>query len=90
MKRATVMSITEARANLLTVAERFERPKAAPIEVTKRGKPIMMLVPVDTYEAMAETLEIFADEKMVAGIRQGLEDIAAGRTIPWEQAKVRL
>jgi prevent-host-death family protein len=90
MKRPGAMTLTEARSHLLEVAERFERPSAAPVEVTKRGKPIMMLVPAKTYEAMRETLEILAGEETAAGIRRGLADLDAGRTIPWEKVREKL
>lgn len=84
------MTITEARANLLDVATQFEDPSAQPVEVTKRGKPVMTLVPTATYEALLETVEILADDEAMAGIRRGLADIEAGKTIPLETLRRKL
>jgi prevent-host-death family protein len=85
------MSLTDARSKLLDVANRFENTTdPTPIKVTKHSKPVMVLVPAETYESMVETLEILADEETMASLRRGLADAEAGRTIPWEEAKRRL
>jgi PHD/YefM family antitoxin component YafN of YafNO toxin-antitoxin module len=81
MKHATAMTLTEARTNLLDVAASFERPKAKPIDVTKRGKRVMMLVPAETFDTMVETLEVLADKEAMTAIRRGRADIRAGRTV---------
>ena len=55
------------------VADRREH-----ITVTRHGRPAAVLVPVDEYEALEETAEILSDEDLLAVIRRGLEDLAAG------------
>jgi prevent-host-death family protein len=94
---AAAMTLTDARTNLLDVATSFEKPSARPVQVTKRGKHVMTLVPAEKYEAMEEkyeameeTLAILVDDKAMAGIRRGLADLKAGRTIPWETARRKL
>lgn len=37
--------------------------------------------------AIVETLDILGDEELMADLRQGIEEIAAGGGIPWEQAR---
>ena len=55
--------------------------------VTKRGKPVVVMLSVDDYEALVETLDILADPKAMAGLRKGEADIRKGRTRSWAQIK---
>ena len=42
-------------------------------------KPVIV-VPLEEWEAIQDTLEIMSDPELVADIRQGMKDIAEGRT----------
>lgn len=53
--------------------------------VTRRGRPILAILPIEEYEAMVETLEVLSDEETMQLIRQGLEDIEKGKLIPMEE-----
>ena len=55
------------------VADRREH-----VTMTRRGRPAAVLVPVDEYEALAETAEILSDEDTLAAMRRGLYDVVAG------------
>ena len=55
--------------------------------ITKRGKPVVVMLSVEDYEAVMETLDILADPKAMAGIRKGEEDIRRGRTRSWREIK---
>ena len=55
--------------------------------VTKRGKPVVVMLSMDDYESLMETLDILADPKAVAGIRQGEKDIRNGKTRSWKEIK---
>jgi len=44
----------------------------------------------EKVEALQETLEIVQDEEMMKAFREGVEDIKAGRTTPWEEVKKEL
>jgi predicted transcriptional regulator len=64
----------------------------------------MTILPAHTYKALQkviekleaevdgllETLEILRDEETKASFRRGVEDIEAGRVIPWEEVKKEL
>lgn len=41
-------------------------------------------------ESTIETLEIMGDENLIASLRQSIQEVAAGKTIPWEQVKKEL
>jgi antitoxin YefM len=47
--------------------------------VTKRGKPAALLMSVEDYESLLETLDILADTDLRDKIRQAEEDVRNGR-----------
>lgn len=78
--------ITEARHELTSLPERLAAKPGA-VAVTRRGKPVLAIMPWDLYESIVETLEIMGDKDLMAAIRQGIKEIEEGKTIPWEQVK---
>lgn len=55
--------------------------------VTKRGKPVVVMLSIEDYEALMESLDILADPEAVKGIRQGEADLKAGRKRSWKAVK---
>ncbi|MBI3668106.1 MAG: type II toxin-antitoxin system Phd/YefM family antitoxin [Acidobacteria bacterium] len=88
---ANTMPIIEARSKLTSLPERLQRePEAGALAVTRRGRPVLAVMSWELYESIVETLEILGDEKMMAVLRQGIQEAAAGKHIPWEKAKRKL
>ncbi len=58
--------------------------------VTRRGKPVVVMMSIEDYESLMETLEILADPKAMADLRRGEEDIRKGRTHAWKDVKKSL
>lgn len=84
------MTLTEARNQLLKVAEEMERSPDEVVEVTKRGKRVMTLLSANVYAAIVETLEVVEDEKAFAKLRRAMVEIEEGRGIPWSVARRKL
>jgi PHD/YefM family antitoxin component YafN of YafNO toxin-antitoxin module len=85
------LSITEAREQLTRLPERFaEHPELGAVALTRRGEPVMAIMPWELYEAITETLEILGDAEQTALLRQSIEDLAAGRTRAWDDIKAEL
>jgi prevent-host-death family protein len=85
------LSITQLRSQLLELADELNRSAAAgPVTVTKRGKPVLALLPWKLYESLTETLDILGDESLMRSLRQSLKEARAGKTIPWEKVKRNL
>ncbi len=84
------MTLTEARNQLLKVAEEMERRPDQVIEVVKRGKKVMTLLSAEVYEAIVETLEVIGDEAAFAKLRRALREIEAGKGMSWSDAKEKL
>ena len=83
------MPIVEARKKLTSLPEKLASDPGA-VTVTRRGKPVLAILPWDLYESIVETMEILGDEKLMADLRRSIREIAAGKIIPWERAKKRL
>lgn len=87
---AKTMTITSARQRLMGLAEEFQRGETRSVAITRRGEPVLALMPWELYESILETLEILGDEKMMAAIRRSIEDIREGRGYTSEEMRRRL
>jgi len=58
--------------------------------VTKRGRPVMMLISPEDYESLIETIEILQDRSALRRIRKAREDARSGKTISLEALRKRL
>ena len=80
------VSLRELRPELPKIIARIDG-KLDRYVVTKRGKPVVVMLSVEDYEALVETLDILAEPKAMAGLRKGEEDIRRGRTRSWAEIK---
>lgn len=82
------LSIMEARAKLTALPEEFERnPETGAITVTRRGKPVLAVMPWELYDSLVETIEILGDPELMKALRKSLQDARKGRT--YTTAEVR-
>ena len=81
--------ITEARHELASMSDKLSETHET-VTVTRRGKPVLAILPWEEYEALVETLDIMADEDLTAALRQGVKEMKQGKLIPWERAKRKL
>lgn len=49
--------------------------------ITKRGKPVAMMISIDDYESILETIEILSDKQAIQRIKCSKKEIAKGETI---------
>ncbi len=80
------MPMVEAREELTSLPERLSQTHET-VTVTRRGKPVLAILPWEDYDALVETLEILSDESLMATLRQGIKEAKAGKGIPWSKAK---
>lgn len=86
-----IMSIIEARSKLTRLPELLHRDtETDAVEVTRRGKPVLAVMPWELYEALVETLEVLSDEKLMKALRKGVREIRQGKGIPWKRARQEL
>lgn len=83
------LPITEIRANLTTFVDKAKRLLDEYV-ITVNGKPTAVLMSVEEYESLKETLEIMSDPGLISAIKEGEEDIRKGRVQDWENVKKEL
>lgn len=81
--------IGKVRDELTSLPEQLAE-KRATVAVTRRGKPVLAVMPWEVYESVIETLEIMGDEELITSLRRSIQELAEGKTIPWEQVKKEL
>ena len=55
-----------------------------PVFITKNGKGDLAVMSIETYEALTARFDLYAK------LQEGLDDVAAGRTRPWEDVRKEL
>ena len=80
----SIVTLSDAKTHLARllseVTEMGER-----VLITRSGRPAGMLVSVDEYEGLLETLEILADADMADAVRRGLDEIERGDILSHEE-----
>ncbi len=85
------LSMMEARAKLTGLPEEFERsPETGAVTITRRGKPVLAVMPWALYDSITETFEILSDEKLMKALRKSLREARKGRTYSTAEVKKRL
>jgi PHD/YefM family antitoxin component YafN of YafNO toxin-antitoxin module len=81
----------EARKQLTSLPETLMHDGQVDVlEITRRGKPVLAVMPWDLYEAVSETLEVMADKELMAQLRQSIQEMDSGKLISWQDAKQEL
>lgn len=85
------LPIMEARKQLASLPETLRHDgQIDMMEITRRGKPVLAVLPWDLYEAIIETLDVMGDKELIVQLRQSIREMEAGTTTPWEDAKREL
>lgn len=85
----TTLPITKAREELASLVDNAQK-KLQEYVITVNGTPAAILMSIDEYESLQETLDILSDKKLMKDIREAEKEIEEGKGIPWEQAKKEL
>ena len=74
---ARILPISEVKARLPElVADVLEREEE--VIVTRNGRPAAMLINVDEFERLKETLDVLSDPDLMAQIRESERQLAKG------------
>jgi prevent-host-death family protein len=84
------LTISEARKALLDLPEKLARTSERAVTITRRGRPVLAILPWEFYESIVETLDILGDPEMVRALRESLDDLERGRVVSNAEAKKRL
>lgn len=78
------LPLSEAKTHLARLLSRVEEA-GEQFVITRSGRPAGVLMSVDEYEGLLETLEILADADLMKSIRRGLDDLEKGCTVGHEE-----
>jgi antitoxin YefM len=78
--------ITTARHELTSLPELLEKDPGA-VAITRRGKPVLAVLPWEMYETLLETLEVMGDAELMETLRRSLQELEQGQAISWEEAE---
>ncbi len=76
----TTLPLSEAKTHLARLLAQVE-DVGEQFVITRSGRPAGVLLSVEEYEGLLETLEILADAALMKSIRRGLDDLEKGRTV---------
>ena len=85
----TNISIKDLRPQLPKVVEDIDK-RFARVVVTKRGKPVVMMLSVDDYESMVETMSILSDKSGLERIKKGVRQAKSGKTVSLDDFRRRI
>lgn len=77
------LPISEARSSFKALVDKASRTLARFI-ITRNGKPGAVLIAHSEYESWQETLEVLASDEELEGIKEGVADLRAGRSMSFE------
>jgi prevent-host-death family protein len=83
---ATVSS-GQVRGGLSKLIDRV-RQRRERLKVTRRGEPVVAIVPVEDLELLEEVLDFLQDARDLPAVRKRLRQFQeTGEAVPWEQIK---
>ena len=83
------ISLKELRPKLPKLIEEVDS-KMDRYVITKRGRPVALMMAIDDYESLIETLEILSDKKLVARIKRAESEVKKGSFKTLEEVEKEL
>jgi prevent-host-death family protein len=77
------MSISETRRKITSLEDELSYDDT--ISITNHGKEVFALLRWDTYESIAETLEIISDEEAFTELKEGIAQIANNQLVDFDE-----
>lgn len=85
----TTVNLSQAKDQLSKlVKETAETTR--PVAISVNGRKEVMLISLEEYESLKETIEILKDRDLVRKIYRSLQEIQKGELIPFETFKQEL
>lgn len=76
--------LSEAKAHLSEIVKDVSEMQEI-VTISKGGVPATVMMSVDEYESLIETLEILADPDMMAALREAEQEKKAGKKLTEEE-----
>ena len=79
-----VLPITQVKRDFLEVMRKVETLDET-VAITKKGVPVGVLMNIDRYEGLLETLDILSDEETVKALRRAQKELKEGKFYTHEE-----
>ena len=76
--------VTKAKANLLDLVRKIKDTDDT-IAITKNGMPEVVLISMDKFQGLLETMEILSDEKAMKSIRKSIREADKGMWVDFDE-----
>jgi len=76
--------ITKAKNNLLEIVRSIERNDQT-IAITKNGVPIAVILSMEKFKGLLETLDILSDEEAMSSLRKSIQEARRGGWVSYER-----
>ena len=76
--------VTKAKANLLDLVRKIKDSDDT-IAITKNGMPEVVLISMNKYQGLLETMEILSDEKAMKSIRKSIREAEKGVWVDFDE-----
>ena len=80
MQIDSYIAVTKAKAKLLDMIRNVD-DRDDTIAITKNGIPKAVIMSIEQYEAMCETMAIMADQDMMKQMRASIKDMQEKKTL---------
>ena len=85
----SIISLKALRPELPAVIKNVDT-KLARYIITRRSKPVAVMMSVDDYESILETIEILSDKQAVRRIKQAKKEIKEGKTVSLQELRRKI
>jgi prevent-host-death family protein len=80
------ITLKELRPELPKIVDSIDK-KLDRFVVTRHGKPVVVMLSIEDYAALIETLDILTDPQAMTGFKSGIADLRKGKTRSWQEIK---
>ena len=75
------ISVTQAKAQLLNLVRQLHKHQET-VAITRDGVPTAVLLSMEHFEGLMETLEILSDQKTMRRLRRSMKEAQAHQWVP--------
>jgi antitoxin YefM len=76
--------VTKAKNNLLEIIRQVEKEEST-VAVTKNGVPTVVILSMERFTGLLETLELLADEETMKSLRRSMRQARQGKWVRKEE-----
>ena len=76
--------ITKAKIKLLDIIRKIESSDDT-VAITKNGVPEAVLLSMNKFEGLVETLEVLSDEKAMKSLRKSIKEAREGKWLDFDE-----